>query len=127
MFRGVWPGAVRHLLAGGMVGDLLLQSYKIIFISPNFAWLKLAKIHQETSLKLLKNIKFVTTRTMPAHCAITYRSVSRKLRGGVLRCYGVTVLEKGIPIAKFHFIFIYIVIYINITIILTFVPSFLEL
>ena len=33
---------------------LLLQSYKIIFISPNFAWLKLAKIHQETALKLLK-------------------------------------------------------------------------
>ena len=109
------------------MGDLLLQSYKIIFISPNFAWLKPAKIHEETALKLLKNIKFVTTRTMPAHCAITYRSVSRKLRGGVLRCYGVTVLEKGIPILKFYFIFIYIIIYINITIILTFVPSFLEL
>ncbi len=127
MFRGVWPGAVRHLLAGGMVGDLLLQSYKIIFISPNFAWLKLAKIHQETALKLLKNIKFMITRTMPAYCAITYRSVSRKLRGGVLRCYGVTVIGKGIPISKFYFIFIYIIIYINITIILTFVPSFLEL
>ena len=127
MFRGVWPGAVRHLLAGGMVGDLLLQSYKIIFISPNFAWLKLAKIHQETSLKLLKNIKFVTTRTMPAHCAITYRSVSRKLRGGVLRCYGVTVIGRGIPIAKFYFIFIYIIIYINISITFDFVPSFLEL
>ena len=95
---------------------LLLQSYKIIFISPNFAWLKLAKIHQETALKLLKNIKFVITHTMPAHCAITYRSVSRKLRGGVLRCYGVTVLEKGIPIPKFYFIFIYIIIYINISI-----------
>ena len=49
---------------------LLLQSYKIIFISPNFAWLKLAKIHQETALKLLKNIKFMATHTMPAHCAI---------------------------------------------------------
>ena len=35
---------------------LLLQSYKIIFISPNFAWLKLAKIHEETALKLLKNL-----------------------------------------------------------------------
>ena len=127
MFRGVWPGAVRHLLAGGMVGDLLLQSYKIIFISPNFAWLKLAKIHQETALELLKNIKFVITHTMPVHCAITYRSVSRKLRGGVLRCYGVTVLEKGIPILKFYFIFIYIIIYINISITFDFVPSFLEL
>ena len=58
----------------------------------------------------------MVTHTMPAHCAITYRSVSRKLRGGVLRCYGVTVLEKGIPILKFYFIFIYIIIYINISI-----------
>ena len=48
---------------------------------------------------------------MLVHCAITYRSVSRKLRGGVLRCYGVTVLEKGIPILKFYFIFIYYNIY----------------
>ena len=38
----------------GVPKILLLQSYKIIFISPNFAWLKLAKIHQETALKLLK-------------------------------------------------------------------------
>ncbi len=69
----------------------------------------------------------MVTHTMPAHCAITYRSVSRKLRGGVLRCYGVTVLEKGIPILKFYFIFIYIIIYINISITFDFVPAFLEL
>ncbi len=124
MFRGVWPGAVRHLLAGGMVGDLLLQSYKIIFISPNFAWLKLAKIHQGTALELLKNIKFAMTHTMPVHCAITYRRVSRKLRGGVLRCYGVTVVGKSIPIPKFLFIFIYIIIYINISITFDFCAIF---
>ena len=38
----------------------------------------------------------------------------------MLRCYGVTVLEKGIPTPKFYFIFIYIIIYINISITLDF-------
>ena len=46
------PSGVMRVSGGPKI--LLLQSYKIIFISPNFAWLKLAKIHQETALKLLK-------------------------------------------------------------------------
>ena len=90
MFRGVWPGAVRHLLAGGMVGDLLLQSYKIIFISPNFAWLKLAKIHQETALKLLKNIKF----TVLTRCQYIARlRIVAFHENCEAECYAVTVLQ----------------------------------
>ena len=90
MFWGVWPGAVRHLLAGGMVGDLLLQSYKIIFISPNFAWLKPAKIHEETALKLLKNIKFAAlTRCqyIARLCIIAFQENCEA------ECYAVTVLQ----------------------------------
>ena len=69
---------------------LLLQSYKIISISPNFAWLKLAKIHQETALKLLKNIKF----TALARCQYIARlRIVAFQENCEVECYAVTVLR----------------------------------
>ncbi len=64
----------------------------------------------------LRNITSYDVKHQHLRCL----TIAQLARRGVLRCYGVTVLEKGIPIAKFYFIFIYIIIYINISITLDF-------
>ena len=87
---GRWGGVFSVFSVFSVPKLLLLQSYKIFFISPNFAWLKLAKIHQETALKLLKNIKF----TALARCQhIARLRIVAFQENCEAECYAVTVLQ----------------------------------